>query len=382
MRYLYGRKVKYVRMSRQVFVALVIVVVIGGLAGAYYYVIGSYTPTQNPTEEPSSEAPVSGAEETGITELEAARQIQSFIDSRRTEGGFYKYSYNCEKNLETDCGLDLIYETTNSWTAYSNLAMYRATGEKTYLEGAKRDADRVIEWCSDSANNKMCSWILVQIYELYEETVDKRYSDFLLSQGETLLNLDNVDDPEIDSQRNSTMMLGIEARELALIYKINGDERYVDEAKVRIERAYGGFTPDNYIMYQFNGNSFKYNSCWPELANIALYEATKDTSYLEQSKDLLDTFDPAINVVYMNFLTNLEPCIELYQRVYDVTGEKKYMEGAGKMLDYMLKERWDSPENMLVSGSGTVLSDSYSKVDTLTDVAYMVVLLARQEVST
>ncbi|MBI4894265.1 MAG: hypothetical protein HY833_00820, partial [Candidatus Aenigmarchaeota archaeon] len=355
-------------MKTQITVAIVLILVLGGLIAGYHYLVGPIVPAQEEVQ-PVAQVP---AEPEKFVYLEAAKEIQGFIDTRRTDDGYYKYSYNCENRFETDCNLDLMYESTNAWTTLSNLRLYQATGEQAYLERAKRDADAVMDWCAGQPNDgKICLWILVQISELYEETGDQRYADFLLGKGEMLLNIVNDTDSDVVWQRNSTMMIGIDARELAAIYKINGDQRYIDEAKIRIEEAYWG-TPDNYPLYQFNGNNYLENSCWPELANMEIYEATGDQASLAQALDLLDTLDPATNVFYMNFLTNLQSCNELYLKAYEATGDNKYMEGAVKMADFVLVDRWDSPENNLVSGSGTILSDDYSKVDTLTDTAYMV----------
>ena len=235
----------------------------------------------------------------------------------------------------------------------------------------------MIDWCSTQPDDgQICLWILVQIDDLYRETGDAKYRDFLLEKGQMLMDIGRSTDPEVIDQRNSTMMLGIEARELAAIYQINKDQSYIDEATARINAAYEGGTPDNYVVYNFNDNPFKYNSCWPELANMEIYAATSDDSNLAQALDLLDTYDPAGNVLYMGFLTNIEPCGELYLKAYEATGDDKYRQGAEKIVRHILEHRWDTAENNLVSGSGTVLRDDMSKVDTLTDVAYLVRILS------
>lgn len=360
-------------MKAGIVTAAVLILVLSGLVAGYFYFVGPIVPVQE-ASQPEAQVP---AEVEKVVYLDAAKEIQKFIDTRRTDDGYYKYSYNCENGLETNCNLDLVYGSTNSWTALSNLRLYQATGEQAYLEKAKRDADAVMDWCASQPNDgKICLWILVQISELYEETGEQKYADFLLGKGEMLLGIVNDKDPDVVWQRNSTMMIGIDARELAAIYKINGDQRYIDEAKIRIQEAYWG-TPDNYPLYQFNGNNYLENSCWPELANMEIYEATGDQASLAQALDLLDTLDPATNVFYMNFLTNLQSCNELYLKAYEATGDRKYMEGATKMADFVLVDRWDNQENNLVSGSGTILSDDYSKVDTLTDTAYMVAILSQ-----
>lgn len=365
-------------MSRQILVSVVIIVVLGGLLGGYYYMTGGLQPTV-----PINEQPVTGtqtgsevAEETkGVTGLEAATEIQSFVDSRRQADGYYGYSYNCEKGFQEDCQLDISYPTTNAWATLSNLGMYRATGDVSYLNNARRDADLLIDWCEGESH--MCQWVLVQVSELYDETKDQRYADFLLKEGALLMDVDGSTDAETIFQRNSTMLLGIEARQLAQIYKINGDDSYITEANERISQAYDGTRPDNWIVYEFNDNKFTKNSCWVELANMELYEATGDENYMLQAKDLLDSFDPAGNSVYMIFMTNLQPCAELYMRVYQATGDSKYMDGAVKISNYILENLWDRKDRPIVSGSGTILYDTESKrIDTLTDTAYMVYILS------
>lgn len=361
-------------MSRQILVAVAVIVVLGAAVGAYLYMGGSLVQREQLSQGTEQAAPDMVVEKVPLTGAQAAREIQSFVDTRRMSDGYYGYSYNCEKGFQKDCNLDISYPTTNAWTTLSNLGMYRATGEQSYLDNAKRDADLMIKWCEGEA--KICQWVLVQINELYKETGEDRYREFLLSEGALLIDAEQYTDAETVFQRNSTMLLGIEARELAQIYSINKNPAYLEEARDRINQAYEE-RPDNWIVYEFNGNKFMKNSCWAELANMEIYAATGDQNNMLQAKDLLDSFDPAGNSVYMLFMTNLQPCAELYVKVYQATGDEKYLDGAVKISNYILSNLWDRKEAPIVSGSGTILYETESKkIDTLTDTSYMVYILS------
>ena len=94
-------------MKAPIIAVIVIAIAAAGL-GLYYYSGYSVAPVQPVVQEQPTEIPTA-VEETGVTGLEAAKGMQTFIDSRRTADGYYKYSYNCENGLETDCHLDLVY---------------------------------------------------------------------------------------------------------------------------------------------------------------------------------------------------------------------------------------------------------------------------------
>jgi len=368
-------------MKSQIVIAFLLIAALGMGVVGYNYLYPPQAPAQ--TDVRPEAAPVTGQvnEVEGASFSEAAGRIQAFIDSRRTGDGFYKYSFSCENDPQ-GCGfasgeVELIYPTSNSWTALSNLGIYKMTGDGSRLDRAKADADKLIEWCS--ADPRMCLWVLSQVSELEKETGDSKYSSFLMSQGEMLLSIDDDTDSEIVGQRNSRMMLGIEARELAQIYGLAKDQRYIDEAERRIQESASDSLPDVTVVYEFDGNKYTTMSCWTHLANAQIAEATGDGAYTQRVESFLSAFKPAQNVVYMSFMTDLQPCAELYQMAADLTGKDEYRSAAASMASSMLDRLWDTPENIFANGNDAVLTSSASHVDTITDNAYMVWLLSKDE---
>mgnify|MGYP001245270707 CR=1 FL=1 len=333
----------------KVVVGGIIVVVIIAVAIFFFY-----SPSQ-PIEEPREEGVMTG--------LEIARLTSDYIDTQKTAEGIYSYSSHCEPNCPQ--GFSGSFHTTNAWTSLANTGLYSATGDKNYLNNAKKDADVLIEWCADKTSE--CLWVLVQINELYKTTNDAKYLDFLTNAGDVLL-----ETPAFEHG----MISGIEARELALLYELTGDTKYLDESLVRLDKS-KSLADSSQILYAFGGFEVHDTVCWNVLAEAELYAVTQDDKYLEN----VNLFFTKSNVKkYTNqliFLSNIQPCIESLLALYAATGDVKYKEDAIAMAEYVITNTWDSAESKKAFGEGAFLMESGSTLNSLTDSGYMVFLLSK-----
>jgi len=303
-------------------------------------------------------------EEEGVmTGLEIARQTSDYIDTQITKDGIYSYSSHCEP--ECPQGFSGAFHTTNAWTSLANTGLFAATSDKSYLKNAKRDADVLIDWCGDKTDE--CLWVLVQIVELYKATDDVKYLNFLTNAGDVLL-----ETPVFEHG----MISAIESRELALLYELTGDTKYLDESLVRLDKS-KSLAESSQTLYAFEDFLVHDTVCWNVLAESELYAVTQDNKHLEN----VNLFFTKSNVkTYANqliFLSNIQPCIESLLTLYDATGDVKYKEDAIAMAEYVVTNTWDSSESKKNYGEGAFLMESGSTVNSLTDSGYMVYLLSK-----
>lgn len=331
---------------------------------------GSESPAPSDTESPSDTETVTGDEGEAdvivIPAAEVSSEISSFIETQRNEDGFYNSSSNCPYDA-AGCPMSDFIPQLNMWTSLAYLSEYQRTGDSSFLDKSKNDADLFIDWCNESdSNSQQCPWTLVQMNYLYEETRDDKYKDFILSQSEHI-EQDIVADP---------MLMGIEAREFAIVHELTGSQDSLDTSLRKMSNA-NDLLDNGFIGYAADGFFYHPFDCWTQLANVELYRSTGDQSYLEEAEVFVSDAKMRLNHIFLSEMTDIQPCIDLHLQLYDETGNEDYLNTAKKMSNFVLVNFWDSNENFLKEGRGAVLHHENDQIDSLTDGAYMVFLMNR-----
>jgi hypothetical protein len=350
---------------KQLIFAAVIIVVLGAVLGAYYYITGSSEVRIPSNIQPTQELP---GETGGMTGLQVAARIYDYIGTQRNADGFYLYSSNCEG----DCPfVGSVFKNANTWPNYASIGMFRATGDPSYLDSARRDVDTMMAWCEQ--DKRECVRILYQVAELYKETGDRKYLNFVVDEiGVLTANEGGFADT------NEAMLLAIDSIELAVAGKMTGDQKLIPKSVEKLSES-ERLVANNHIVYESDGNKFRTFSCWPELARIELYKATEDKSYLEKVKTFADSVKLDNNVQHLWFMTDIQPCIDVYQQLGELTGDRSYSQAADKMIEWVLQNFWDSKNAPKVSGNDSIKSTVDQKFSSITDSAYMVYLLSKSK---
>jgi rhamnogalacturonyl hydrolase YesR len=354
-------------MKSQLIVAVAVIIVLGGLSGTYYYMspvqVSQQTDNQPTVQQPTVDVK---EEKVGMTGLEVAKRITDYIGTQRNSEGFYTYSSNCEA---PQCPfVDQVFKNANTWPVYAYVGMYRATKDSKYLESAKRDADAMLEWCAQDRNE--CVRVLYQVYNLYGETNDQKYFDFLKSEADALVAL--PDQPET----NFTMLIAIDSLELSDVYVLTGDRSLLETSAKKLEQS-EDLLQNEKLLFEVNGNKYYTFSCWPELARLEMFKASDDGKYLDEVKRFADGRDLPNNNHLQGWMTDAQPCIDVYLSLGELTGDASYTTGAEKMTQNVLTNFWDSKENPKVSGNDAVISNGGSDFSTVTESSYMAYLLSR-----
>ncbi|MBI4894674.1 MAG: hypothetical protein HY833_02985 [Candidatus Aenigmarchaeota archaeon] len=360
-------------MKTKLAVAIVLILVLSGLIAGYNYFIGPIVPVQtgvpSQTEAPSQ----TGGEsvEAGVNYLETAKAIYSYIETQRKSDGFYVYSSNC--NDESCSFFNQSYETGNTWPAYAAVSLYGATGDGAYLDRARRDADLMIEHCGKDPTE--CITVAYQINDLYAATGDKKYLDFIVSEADAL---EAISDEDYLRVTDSSMLFAVDSLQLADAYKLTGEQRYLDSSLRKLQTIDEVFSVEDrkITVYERDGRKFNVYSCWPELARMHLYGATGDAKYLSQAKEFADGMRVQDNVHQLWFMTDIQPCIDVYQQLGAATGDPMYGEGADSMVRHVIAKYWDSSASPKVSGNNAIKSSVDKDHSLITDSSYMVYLLS------
>lgn len=321
--------------------------------------------------------PSASAQPIQMNSLNIAEKSVSFLDSLRRNDNEYFFIKECADNSTFNgCITNDFYDNaTNAWPVLAFANLYKATGNPAYLQKAQNDMQIVSRDCS--INPDGCLWILVQMTEYQKVTGDTQYSSLISELGQRLLST---------SVNSSTMILGIESRELALLYEMNGQKDYLDQAKSRLEQSktlWSNNSADQFqaLLYTENGVQFYGFACWTELAEIEIYQATKDATYLQNATSFFDAVNIDNHARGIDQLVALQPCIDSLIKLSAITGNSNYMDQAVNVSQYIVTYRWDP--NITIAkkynGDWGYLGESYgySNDKDVTDGSYMIYLLSQ-----
>lgn len=342
-------------------IAVVIVLVLAAALGAYYYSGGSLNLTSQPAQTQQN-VPANT-----MTGLEIAKTIYAYIDTQRNSDGFYSYASNCDSNCPFSGS---VFKNANTWPVYASVGMYRATNDTKYLGAAKRDADTMLKWCAQ--DGRECVRVLYQVDALNRDSGDQKYSDFLQQEAKTLMAL--PDQPET----NFTMLISIDSVELADAYVQTGDKTMLDASVAKLNQAENLLSQEK-VLFEQNGNKYQTFSCWPQIARLELFRATDDSKYLDSVKRFVADRNIPGNLNLFWMMTDLQPCMDVYQSLAELTGDSGYSAAAQKIAQHIITNYWDSSVGPKVSGNNAIKSNGDQKFSTITEASYMTYMLSRMK---
>ena len=319
-----------------------------------------------------------------LTGIEIAKLSEPFIDTLQRPDGLFYFSSMCD-GFTANCQIENLSRIQNgAWPLYAYSGLYRATGKDVYIDKIKNEMHELLNRCS--ADRDACAFIVVQIEEAYNITNDPRYLNLIIKEVET---------PTYVSEVTSSMLNSIIVRQQAMGYRLTGNEKYLrwalntmEETEKSLKRFHEGET-----LYKRDNFEFRPNSCWFQLANIEMYDATKERKYLDRVTEFFDTARLG-DYVKQNGLSKfngveIQPCIDSLLRLYERTGNTFYIDDAYVISDYYLNEMWDNPISKKYNGDYGFLLNScrisnnrticYTDRKALSDTSYAIYLFSLQK---
>lgn len=313
-----------------------------------------------------------------LSKKRIAQEMLDYIQTQYRSDGYYNYLSHFEDSCDiTDpvkCtqSLDKSYPTSNAWAALAYLGGYQILGEQKYLSLATRDILKVKDYCTNNPQN--CLWVIWQIEKVYEINKDPQILELLNTLGPVLLS---------SGPNDNLMLLATEVRELAGLYKITGDQRYLDEATNRLSLAKSSFNKEHAI-YQKMENQFTNYACWFTTGSLELAKITNDDKETADVRIFITQADIPNNYFYFQYPLQFQPCLETYYMLYDKNGLKKYYDNFTSLTELFLDAAFDSAQNKHLYGEGGIIfnlmpqpqgQESQNLVN-ITDTSYMVYLLS------
>lgn len=331
--------------------------------------------------------------------------------------GDFSYAEKCKLG-QTTCsdvkdkdGFTASFFTTNAWTS---IAHYGASLKDSF----KARADEELYWaiCDmqiivDNCNidPQRCLWVASHANILYDgikgrpnsnyeslndprfyrglqcdHNVKSKVNDIASDYKNSVIGIAeaSINNPRTDD----SMVASFESRGLSAAYKITGDSKYINAAKTSISDAKTNMWSKDTILYNNNGYEVRANMCWTMLADLDIYDITKDSSYLNDAKTFADKSQVASHMSDTNFIGELAPCLEVLSRLE--TYNLGYDEQASKMKAYVYNNYLDSQNSPLYTGEGGFMVTSIDSIDsaglrtwgdlkTVLDTSYMTYTLGR-----
>ncbi|MFA6048590.1 MAG: hypothetical protein WC792_01410 [Candidatus Micrarchaeia archaeon] len=328
-----------------------------------------------------------------VSGIEAAQSALAFINGMKLSDGTYVYSVDCDSSGCNKKSNLTGLPQSNAWAALANVGLYRATKDSKYLDAAKAEVAKEIAACPVSTPipgqklEKNCLWALVQPYEVYKETKDAATKKFILDTSGVIAGYLGP------TPRDGPMLESIIARELAIAYSLSKDEKYLQLAIKFNDAAKTALDAKNETAYA-NGFPVRLEECWQKLAELQLYDATQNQSYLSSAKGFFDGIEKAgaSDSFYENFesANQLHPCAESLQILAGKTGDAKYSAVSAAISAHLAQASWDSQYSKKYGGGNGGFVTTFcqqnnaaavcapANVKTVTDNAYSAYLLSSQ----
>lgn len=311
------------------------------------------------------------------TEKAIAKASLDFIQNLRRADGYYDYISRYDSQCKTVGGKKTcpfnglrVFETTNAWSMLAYLGGYTIYNDRNFLDLAIKDFQKLDEWCK--LYPKHCSWVLVQPILLQNISPDPSLLAFINREGNDLLT----------AQSDNLMLTSIEARELAMLHKLTGEQKYIDAAQNRMVQAKVRLATQT-DLYHVHESQLKRQSCWYALAGAQFL--TQKSSIVSQDEivQMLTGADLEKNLINIAEPIEVQPCIEAYFLLAEATGNETYHAYGQRLLNQFIDRFWDNPKKPLLYGEGGTIMNSRPDLVKhdgdfvlLTDSAYTVYLLS------
>lgn len=249
-----------------------------------------------------------------------------------------------------------MFEQANMWTLLARLSFYQNFSHQPQdLAQAEQDAQALMSFCSQDP--KKCRGVLVPFTMLYAETQKEEYKNLLENIGQLLLK---------ESYGKGVMSLAAQARELARLYELFPDQRYLEVAQQRLSEAKLVSENDQATL------GLDDEICHLVLAQTEMARITGNQEMLGQTTRF---FKENKETTVPGEMTLIQPCIESLLVLGQLTDDWQIKAKGLSLLDQLVTARWDGPGLNRSYQEGGFFMGEDKRLINITDTAYMIYLL-------
>ncbi len=294
--------------------------------------------------------------------IDAKKIVQEsakYLTSQKRDDGYNNYIAHfdtvCNNSAQCPFGINNVLPINNSWSALGFYSASKVLNDKSYLELAKKDLVNLNQYCT--SNIEECLWVLAQPSIIQKDEKGTIMTALLNEAGEKLLS---------KSDANNIMILSIEARELALLYSLTSNSKFIEEAQKRIQLAQIVVS----AAYSQNNNSLQQSlnplqACWYTLGSAEIARATGKPEYLQEALRIEKDLEFKSTVLNSHFSVYIEPCVETYILLSELTADTYYKDQAYIIFKQLIENFWDSSERPLVWGEGGITTVSKKNLSSI-----------------
>ena len=291
--------------------------------------------------------------ETSLT-LDTASRLAQFVDASLDETTkTYDLFFRCSA-IQKTCAT-VIDPSRPPHMGYATMSLDhvgRAMNDDRLVNKAKKLIDQSVENCEKDA--RYCEWNFFPLHYYAKTTGDARYRASMLKVADTIMG----DRPMRELVGNNLPV------KLWLLYDVTKDETYRERLTELADEQLAVYPRDRQnddIVYSYEGGDVRAYDI-PIIWSLYLpaYKATGDAKYLKPTTDFFDATRLEDNVDKFWSISATGDLVKAIEALLDIAEADSarhdaYRAKAQTIVDILLKERWDTPENVLVNGDNGLL---------------------------
>lgn len=294
------------------------------------------------------------------TAREIALETIKFVDSSlNEEEQTYKLIYRCSKKQQ-DCSV--VQDSTSPPHMGYAIMSLRELGLLTENERLTQKADTLINEAIDKCEDdqRYCEWNFFPLHTYYKATGDQKYLDAMLQVSESVMR---------DRPTRELLDKNLPVKWWRL-YDATEDSEYLKPLTALADEQLEQYPEQRlnddllYTNTDYEVRTYDLPIIWA--LYLPAYQASSDDKYLQPAIDFFKKADVSGNVYEFqgiqktgDLVKGAESLIMLAEA--DQTNRDFYLSEAQTILEVLLKERWDTPENILINGDYGIMMSANEK---------------------
>ncbi|HEV8601133.1 MAG TPA: hypothetical protein VGQ87_00860 [Patescibacteria group bacterium] len=275
-----------------------------------------------------------------ISGLEIASKTIGFLNKTLQPDGSFLYGYSCDKSIAAKCVLSPNKPPHSGQGILAYYFLAKATGDQSLRNKADLSINYMLNQCAIDV--QFCEWNYFPIYEYYKDTGEQKYLEGMKKPAEGFLIMADKD-----------VIANNVGLKLGWLFDATKDVRYKNRLLAIADAELKKFPGDS---KQF---LYPIQVAWSIF--LPSYNITKDQKYLSAMEKFFDDLNVPDNLQKFKDATSVAKAADVLFSLSAISDRGKiYKAQAHKVLQELLFQLWDTPQNLKFDGD-------YGFIDNLAD---------------